>query len=132
MLPLQCVHLDLPSCFGHARVSSNVSSNFLWSLRRNFGVCTLFLRIHPKLKRFLCPNLGKEGLHLNSVFTFTKKRVFTQKWSGFCVRNSVKTKKKVFSLNWSGFCAREVYCLSYYCNFMINNSTSVQLYVCAQ
>ena len=58
----------------------------------------------------------------------TKKKVFTQKWSGFCIRNYVKTKqnKKFFNLIWSGFCVRKVYCLSYYCNFMINNNMSVR------
>ena len=30
------------------------------------------------------------------------------------------------------FSARKVYCLSYYCNFMINNHMSVQQLVCAQ
>ena len=29
-------------------------------MRRNFDVCALFLRIHPKLKRFLSPILGEE------------------------------------------------------------------------
>ena len=30
------------------------------SVRRNFGVCALFLGIHPELKWFLCPKLGEE------------------------------------------------------------------------
>ena len=43
-----------------------------------------------------------------------------------------KQKKRVFTQKWSGFGVGKVYGLSYYCNFMINNKTSVQQYVCAQ
>ena len=38
----------------------------------------------------------------------------------------MKTKKNVFSPHWGGFCAQKLYYLSNYCNFMINNNTSVR------
>ena len=60
---------------------------FVVSVRRNFGVCTLFLGIHPELKRYSCPKLGEDQ-------KIQKKKVFTQKSSGFCPKLREDQKKE--------------------------------------
>ena len=51
--------------------------------------------------------------------------------SAFHVRNKVKTKKKGLHPKSSDICIPKKYCLTYYCNFMLNNNMAEQEYVCA-
>ena len=60
--------------------------------------------LHPVMERFLCPKLREDQI---------KKRSSARIGASFSAR-------------------KFVCCLSYYCNFMINNITSVQQYICAQ
>ena len=60
-------------------------------VRRNFGVCALFLEIHPELKQFVCPKLGEDQKK-------KKKKALTKKCSDYCVLNYVKTKKRSSAL----------------------------------
>ena len=89
---------------------------FVVSVRRNLGVCGLFLGIH-ELMRFLCPKLGEDR----------KKSLHPEMEWFLCPILREDQQKKVFSLNWSGFRARKVYCLFCCGNFVINNNMIVSV-----
>ena len=59
-----------------------------------------------------------------------KKKSLHPEMERFLHLKLCEDQKKLLSLNWNVFCARKLYCLSDYCNFMINSNMSVQQYRC--
>ena len=80
---------------------------------------------------FLCSLCAEILARAHFLWEFTQSFVFGIQ-SAFRVRNKVKTKKRGLHPKSSGVRVRKVFCLTYNCNFMLNNSMPEQEYVYAQ